>query len=446
MTHRTRAGTVPSLKASRATTATAIPVPTRSADRASLGRPYPPGTGTAGAGPPRRRSAAGGPSGGVDPSTSAAGHWSVRCRPAAGRPTAALGRRLAAARRRGRRPRHRRPRPRSGRPPAGPSRSAVRSAAARLASPPRLRPGPRHLGHRGPGRLGGQGGVGRTRHRRVAWPASGPGAARCGGPVPGGPCPWAGAVRRTAPRPRSPASRRRPVPSSNPSSAVGRPHGTRPRRRPWPRRRCPPPTEPSSRASPGPPGTSPSEPGPRGRHHLDLLGDGIGRRRRVGRRHSPTGPVDAAASRSNSQGRRSTSVRSDSSSEPSATSSPANMAGSNSSSWATQSASSSRQLGARCPRPSSPVSRDSTAGTCPVGGSVQWGSSVGVAGGHGRLARGQRVDRRPPRGRPARRSGAPPAARRCRRRGGRAASATGVTGIVVPSGSSSASAPWAARR
>ncbi len=54
------------------------------------------------------------------------------------------------------------------------------------------------------------------------------------------------------------------------------------------------------------------------------------------------------------------------------------MAGSKSSSWATQSASSSRQLGPSIPEPSSPVRRDKTAGTCPVGGSVQWGSSVGV--------------------------------------------------------------------
>ena len=96
-----------------------------------------------------------------------------------------------------------------------------------------------------------------------------------------------------------------------------------------------------------------------------------------------TGPVGwrELASRSNSQGRRSASVLSDSSSDPRATSSSPNMAGSNSSSWATQSASSSLQLGATIPGPelSSPPSRASTAGTWPVGGSVQWGSSVGVA-------------------------------------------------------------------
>ena len=64
-----------------------------------------------------------------------------------------------------------------------------------------------------------------------------------------------------------------------------------------------------------------------------------------------TGPVGRGddESRSNSQGRRSASVSSVSSSDPRATSSSANMAGSNSSSWATQSASSSRQVGAHDP-------------------------------------------------------------------------------------------------
>ena len=85
-------------------------------------------------------------------------------------------------------------------------------------------------------------------------------------------------------------------------------------------------------------------------------------------------------SRSNSQGRRSVSVASVSSSDPSGTWSPPNIDGSNSSSWATQSASSSRQVGGMIPEPasapSSPESRARTAGTWPVAGSVQWGSSV----------------------------------------------------------------------
>ena len=83
-------------------------------------------------------------------------------------------------------------------------------------------------------------------------------------------------------------------------------------------------------------------------------------------------------SRSNSHGRRSGSEPSVSSSDPRATRSSPNMAGSNSSSWAIQSASSSRHDGEAIPDPdpSPPVSRARTAGTWPVGGSVQWGSSV----------------------------------------------------------------------
>ncbi len=92
-------------------------------------------------------------------------------------------------------------------------------------------------------------------------------------------------------------------------------------------------------------------------------------------------------SRSNSHGRRSSSAPPVSSRAPSEARSSLNIDGSNSSSWATQSASSSRQVGGRIPSVGPPSSsRASTAGTWPVAGSVQWGSSAWAASAGGCVA------------------------------------------------------------
>ena len=86
-------------------------------------------------------------------------------------------------------------------------------------------------------------------------------------------------------------------------------------------------------------------------------------------------------SRSNSQGRITSSAPPVSSRAPSEARSSPNMAGSNPSSCATQSASSSRHVGGRMPSDGPSSSRARTAGTWPVAGSVQCGSSVWVTSG-----------------------------------------------------------------
>ena len=254
------------------------------------------------------------------------------------------------------RPRPRRFRPPQAQPGTAPgstaesaARSALRSAAASPATPTRFRPAPGTSVTDAPGSSAASGTSTSGSSPRVAWLATGPGAVRPVGPArvrldAGGQRLVGGevavvvdaidAVGRS--RPGRPGGAAAPVAAA---AARGRDGGGGLR---------------------GPVGLDPPGRGSAGRTDLgprvattsvgSVIGSSVTHWSRRPPPASPYGPDRSVweGSRSNSQGRRSASVLSVSSREPRATSSssPANMAGSNSSSWATQSASSSRQVGA----------------------------------------------------------------------------------------------------